>query len=181
MRVRACHESKMSARPLSLSVPDGPGRACARWCALVRDAVWPERLCHVLQPPADDSALHRSCVAPQFGCRVALQLASPSGTRYGGMHAQGEAVVATADAANAAGASAAEWGRKYAEHADVVLQKMWGLHDDLMFKYADGYITTLNADGSVNVKAEPYPDWWLREVGYQKGPPPVPPPKVQYV
>ena len=94
MRVRARHESKMSARPLSLSVPDGPGRECARWCALVRDAVWPERLCHVLQPPADDGALHRSCVAPQFGCRVGLQLALPSGTRYGGMHAQGEACAA---------------------------------------------------------------------------------------
>jgi hypothetical protein len=36
-------------------------------------------------------------------------------------------------------------------------------------------ITEVTAAGGVTVTSEPYPDWWLKEVGYEEGPPPVPP------
>ena len=44
-----------------------------------------------------------------------------------------------------------------------------------MFKFADGYITIVGPDGALHVASEPYPDDWLKAVGYTKGPPPVPP------
>merc|ERR1712136_583713 len=50
--------------------------------------------------------------------------------------------------------------------ASKILKKSWELPDHLIFKYADGFLN----DG------EPlgYPDWWLKQVGYEQGPPPVP-------
>lgn len=73
------------------------------------------------------------------------------------------------------GARAEAMGRAYNEHAASTLAALWSLSDALMFKYADGYINEVQTDGSVRVTAEPYADWWLKAVGYEKGPPPVPP------
>jgi len=53
-----------------------------------------------------------------------------------------------------------------AGHADEVVKAFWGLPDELMTKYSDGW----DQDGS----APGYPDWWLKAVGYQDGPPPAP-------
>ena len=47
--------------------------------------------------------------------------------------------------------------------------------DALMFKYADGYVSTVAPDGSFSSAAINYPDWWLTAVNYTGGPPPVPP------
>ena len=63
----------------------------------------------------------------------------------------------------------------YGTHADEVMKQLWDLNDGLMFKYADGYTTVVTPDGKLSVTSEPYPDWWLKEVGYGDGPPPVPP------
>lgn len=44
--------------------------------------------------------------------------------------------------------------------ANQVLQ-LWGaLPDELILQFADGYNTPT------------YPDWWLKAVGYEQGPPP---------
>ena len=51
---------------------------------------------------------------------------------------------------------------------------MWATADGLMFKYADGYVSTVAPDGSFSSAAINYPDWWLTAVNYSGGPPPVP-------
>ena len=63
----------------------------------------------------------------------------------------------------------------FVAHANAVLTELWTLADHLMFKYADGYINTLTPNGDLHLASEPYPDWWLKEVGFSDGPPPVPP------
>ena len=63
-----------------------------------------------------------------------------------------------------------------------MVEDLADLADALLFKYADGYITTYDEKtGELSVQAEPYPDWWLKEVGYGDGPPPVPPSKLEWV
>ena len=94
-------------------------------------------------------------------------------------HAQ---ALATIKAADASDGSPASLKRLYEAHASTALAELWDLNDALMFKYADGYITTVTPSGGLSVRGEPYPDWWLKEVGYdQGGPPPVPPPAVEWV
>jgi hypothetical protein len=44
--------------------------------------------------------------------------------------------------------------------ASEVLQKWSALPDELILQFADGYNTPT------------YPDWWLKAVGYEQGPPP---------
>ena len=44
-----------------------------------------------------------------------------------------------------------------------------------------GYINTVSPSGQLSVKTEAYPDWWLKAVGYEHGPPPVPHGNVVYV
>jgi len=50
--------------------------------------------------------------------------------------------------------------------AKDVLNEFWKLPDRILFKYADGW---LNDDEMIS-----YPDWWLKAVGYEQGPPDVP-------
>jgi len=56
--------------------------------------------------------------------------------------------------------------QKVAELAQTVLSTWWGLPDTIVSKYADGFLNDGEALG--------YPDWWLRAVGYENGPPPPP-------
>jgi len=56
-----------------------------------------------------------------------------------------------------------------AEHAGQVVKAFWDLPDELMEKYSDGWAQDGSAPG--------YPEWWLKAVGYQDGPPP--PPKIE--
>merc|ERR1712137_723727 len=47
-----------------------------------------------------------------------------------------------------------------------VLDSFWKLPDLIITKYADGWLSDGDALG--------YPDWWLKAVGYENGPPPPP-------
>jgi len=58
------------------------------------------------------------------------------------------------------------FNEEYAKHARKVMDVFKTLPTTLLLRYADG-----NLNGAQNLG---YPDWWLREVGYQNGPPPPP-------
>ena len=67
--------------------------------------------------------------------------------------------------------------KQYEANARNVLRSLWELTDELMFKYADGYINEVSpsrGNDELRVSPDYYPDWWLAKVGYTDGPPPVP-------
>lgn len=81
------------------------------------------------------------------------------------LEAEGVAMVLRLD--NTSGAvGAAEFDRASDELAANIMKTYWELPDQLVFKYADGFLN----DG----KPLGYPDWWLKQVGYERGPPAVP-------
>ena len=49
-------------------------------------------------------------------------------------------------------------------NAEKVTAEWWKLADYLMVKYSDGYVNIPTVGKSVG-----YPDWWLKEVGYENG------------
>jgi len=59
----------------------------------------------------------------------------------------------------------------YQGNIATVVEKLWSLSDELLFKYASGFVNTL-PDGMS--KTVGYPKWWLEKVGYSDGPPPPP-------
>merc|ERR1719356_1781002 len=79
--------------------------------------------------------------------------------------AEGRELVALHDTAKVLNAT--ELNRAYAAHATNVLKAFWALPDQIVKKYADGWL-----DDATELA---YPDWWLRSVGYTEGPPPPPP------
>jgi len=50
------------------------------------------------------------------------------------------------------------------------VEEWWKLFDTLLFRFADGWF---NTPGNIG-KTMNYPAWWLKQVGFQNGPPPVP-------
>lgn len=63
--------------------------------------------------------------------------------------------------------SASKLLTKYSEeNAAAVLEEWWKLSEHLYIKYNDGY---LNTKAGI-AQAVFYPSWWLKEVGYEKGP-----------
>jgi len=78
---------------------------------------------------------------------------------------EGEALVAQLDALSP-GADNMALNQAYAKHAANVHQSFLALPEKIIEKYADGWFQDLSPIG--------YPDWWLRAVGYPKGPPPPP-------
>ena len=88
------------------------------------------------------------------------------------MHAEGARLLAAADAADG---QEADPGDALARHSAHVAEGLVELFDKLMFKYSDGFINVVQPDGSFSSSSVPYPDWWLKAVGYEEGPPPVPP------
>jgi len=93
-------------------------------------------------------------------------------------HARGLQAQAQADAmATAAGGTpiaTRDLTDIYLAHAAKLLGALWAAADGLMFKYADGFVNEVHADGSFVSHTVPAPDWWLRDVNYTDGPPPVP-------
>ena len=58
----------------------------------------------------------------------------------------------------------------YLDNIDHIVHQLWSLSDELLFKYASGFVNTPD-DMSQMVG---YPAWWLEAVGYAEGPPPPP-------
>jgi dipeptidase len=59
----------------------------------------------------------------------------------------------------------------YIENAASVVASLWLLSDEIMFKYASGFVNE-PPDGMSQMVG--YPAWWLQAVGYSDGPPPPP-------
>jgi len=51
------------------------------------------------------------------------------------------------------------------DNANSVVTQWWGLADMLIAKYSDGFVNIPKTAEEVG-----YPEWWLKEVGYDKGP-----------
>ncbi|GAH57193.1 unnamed protein product, partial [marine sediment metagenome] len=51
------------------------------------------------------------------------------------------------------------------DNANRVVSQWWDLADMLIAKYDDGYVNIPKTAEEVG-----YPEWWLKEVGYDKGP-----------
>jgi len=69
-------------------------------------------------------------------------------------------------AESATGVDAAALAARADAHAQEVLAAWWALPDQLMEKFADGWLNDGDAMG--------YPDKWLSKVGWGEGPPPPP-------
>lgn len=59
----------------------------------------------------------------------------------------------------------------YFANVDKVVASLWSLSDEILFKYASGFVNE-PPDGMSQMVG--YPQWWLEAVGYQDGPPPPP-------
>lgn len=59
----------------------------------------------------------------------------------------------------------------YQKNVETIVSSLWSLSDELMFKYADGFVNEL-PDGMSQMVG--YPAWWLEAVGFRDGPPPPP-------
>lgn len=59
----------------------------------------------------------------------------------------------------------------YLDNADKIVKSLWLLSDEILFKYASGFVNELPDNMSQMVG---YPAWWLEAVGYPNGPPPPP-------
>lgn len=60
----------------------------------------------------------------------------------------------------------------YLNNAEKIVTGLWELSDQLLFKYASGFVNEPNGDGMSQMVG--YPAWWLEAVGYRDGPPPPP-------
>merc|ERR1711865_236923 len=60
---------------------------------------------------------------------------------------------------------------RYLRNAKNILEQVWSLNDDLMFKYADGWVNENTPQGFTSNRVQ-YPDWWFAAVNYSSGPPP---------
>jgi hypothetical protein len=58
----------------------------------------------------------------------------------------------------------------YLKNVEKVVSSLWSLSDELMFKYASGFVN--EADNMSQMVG--YPEWWLKAVKYEDGPPPPP-------
>lgn len=77
-----------------------------------------------------------------------------------------------------------------AKNAASIVASLWSLSDELMFRYADGFMNFKESEvepGGEITKPVGYPSWWLKAVGYKDGPPPPPtepkccnPPKAKH-
>ena len=58
----------------------------------------------------------------------------------------------------------------YLKNVEKIVSSLWSLSDELMFKYASGFVN--ESDNMSQMVG--YPEWWLKAVKYEDGPPPPP-------
>jgi dipeptidase len=65
-----------------------------------------------------------------------------------------------------------------AKNADSIVKSLWSLSDELIFRYADGFLnfpeSEIDQHRGETTQVLGYPSWWLEAVGYRDGPPPPP-------
>jgi len=61
--------------------------------------------------------------------------------------------------------------KAYLENTASIVSSLWSLSDEIMFKYASGFVNEVPDKMSQQVG---YPKWWLEAVDYKNGPPPPP-------
>ena len=61
--------------------------------------------------------------------------------------------------------------QSFFENAAAIVASLWSLSDEIVFKYASGFVNE-PPDGMSQMVG--YPAWWLQQVSYQEGPPPPP-------
>ena len=81
------------------------------------------------------------------------------------------AMVAKTDKLYTSNQDMTEVESEYRRNIEAVVSSLWSLSDEIMFKYASGFVNVLPDDMSQMVG---YPAWWLKAVGYSEGPPPPP-------
>ena len=59
------------------------------------------------------------------------------------------------------------------DNAAKIVDSLWLLSDEIMFKYASGFVNDDIGHGGMSQMVG-YPAWWLKAVNYQNGPPPPP-------
>lgn len=60
----------------------------------------------------------------------------------------------------------------YLKNVEHIVQSLWSLSDELLFKYASGFVNEPEKGKMSQMVG--YPAWWLEAVGYKDGPPPPP-------
>jgi hypothetical protein len=60
----------------------------------------------------------------------------------------------------------------YLKNIEYIVQSLWSLSDELLFKYASGFVNEPEEEKMSQMVG--YPEWWLKAVGYEDGPPPPP-------
>ncbi len=60
---------------------------------------------------------------------------------------------------------------EYLKNVDDIVTSLWRLSDEILFKYASGFV---NEPPDAMSQMVGYPSWWLKAVGYSDGPPPPP-------
>ncbi|KAL3944166.1 MAG: hypothetical protein SGBAC_001775 [Bacillariaceae sp.] len=58
-------------------------------------------------------------------------------------------------------------------NAAGIVSSLWQLSDEIMFKYASGFVNEDDSHGGLSQMVG-YPEWWLEAVGFKEGPPPPP-------
>lgn len=62
----------------------------------------------------------------------------------------------------------------YLQNAEQIVASLWSLSDQIMFKYASGFLNEQPPAAGGMSQTVGYPKWWLEQVGYADGPPPPP-------
>lgn len=81
------------------------------------------------------------------------------------LETEGQALIAVLDMFGP-GVDPALLNKALSQHAENILSACWALPDTIVSRYADGWMQDKDTLS--------YPEWWLKAVGYEYGPPPPP-------
>lgn len=58
-------------------------------------------------------------------------------------------------------------------HVEQAVDAAWALVDDLMWRYADGFVAGFDVAGQYKAVADIYPQWWIDHTDFSEGPTPL--------